>query len=81
MNKALVELIAQFAVFLELADESEIPLETAVRQQEEMAFRMQKLSAEERTEFVRILHEVAEEEPFQAHREILRRLPEDVGIQ
>jgi len=79
MKKVLVEVVAQFALFLELTDETE--LETAVRQQEEIAFRLQKLSPEERAEFVGLLEEVAQEDSFREHRDILRRLPEDVGIQ
>ena len=80
MIKVLVELIAHFAIFLESADETMIPLETAVQQQEEMAFRLQRLTPEERAEFVRLLALVAEEESSPERRDILKRLPQEIGL-
>ena len=80
MNKILVEIIARFAVFLEFADESEIQLETSVQQQEELAFRLQKLSQPEREEFILVLHEIAENNPFPDQREYLLNLPHAIGI-
>jgi len=80
MNRVLIEIIAQFALFLELADESEIPLETAVKQQEEMAFRLQKLTQQDRSDFILLLKVVAADEEFNHYQEILNRLPEDVGL-
>jgi hypothetical protein len=80
MNRELVEIVAQYALFLERADESEIPLETAVRQQEDLAFRLQKLNSEDRSEFVRLLLEIANEISSADDRQILQRLPDDVGI-
>jgi hypothetical protein len=80
MNRELVEIVAQYALFLERADESEIPLETAVRQQEDLAFRLQKLNSEDRNEFIRLLLEIANEMSSTGDRQILERLPDDVGI-
>ena len=80
MNRELVEIVAQYALFLERADESEIPLETAVRQQEDLATRLQRLGAQEREEFIRLLQEIADQTSSSEDREILRRLPDDVGI-
>jgi len=68
------------ALFFETAEESEVSLETAVRQHEEVAYRLQKLSPEERADFIRLLREVAKDERDQTRRELLERLPEDVGI-
>lgn len=80
MNRILVEIVAQMVLFLEEADESVLSLDAAVKQQEEIAFRLQQLSPEERAEFLRILGEIAAENPFEDQRRILRELPEAVGI-
>lgn len=45
MNRELVEIVAQYALFLERADESGLSLATAVRLQEDLAYRLQKLSS------------------------------------
>ena len=80
MNRALVATIAQMAIFLELSDDSVIDPDAAVKQLEEMAFTLQKLSGPEQTEFVRILEELAAENSFEDQRDYLRRLPEALGI-
>ena len=80
MKRALVEIVAQYALFLERAGESELPLEVSVRQQEDLAFRLQKLDPEERSEFIELLREVAGEMSSEEDRRILQRLPADVGI-
>jgi hypothetical protein len=80
VTRELVEIVAQYALFLERADESEIPLEVAVRQQEDLAFRLQRLSPVDRQEFVRLLVAVAKDVPTEGERQILLRLPDDVGI-
>lgn len=80
MTTALVELIAHFAIFLDLADESMISIEAAVQLQEEMAFRLQSLSPNERAEFLRLLALVADSESSPERQDILKRLPEEVGL-
>jgi hypothetical protein len=80
MNRDLVEIIARYAILLEQADESELPLETAVRHQESLAFHLQRLSPEERRQFIQLLSEVASGVSSEEEREILSRLPDDVGI-
>ena len=80
MNRVLVEIVAQITLFLEQADESTVDLDAAVKQQEEMAFRLQRLSPEERRKFIAILEEIAAENPFEHQRRILRELPKAVGI-
>ncbi len=80
MNRKLVEIIAHFAVFLELADESEIPLRVAVREQEELAFRLQKLSKDERVEFLQMLREIAQTETSQERRAVIEKIPENTGL-
>ena len=80
MNRKLVEIVAHFAVFLELADESEIPIRVAVREQEELAFKLQKLSKEERDEFLQLLHEIAETETTQERRNVINKIPENTGL-
>jgi hypothetical protein len=80
MNRPLVEIVAQMALFLEQADDSTVGLDAAVKQQEEMAFRLQRLSPEERLKFIEILEEITAENPFEDQRRILRELPKAVGI-
>lgn len=75
-----MEIIAHFAVFLELADESEIPLRVAVREQEELAFRLQKLSKDERVEFLQMLREIAQTETSQERRAVIEKIPENTGL-
>jgi hypothetical protein len=80
VTRLLVEIIAQMVLFLDQADESILSLDAAVKQQEDLAFRLQQLSHRERKEFIRILQEVASEMPSEDQRRILRELPENVGI-
>jgi hypothetical protein len=80
VNRVLVQVIAQLASFLEFADEDVLELEAAVKQQEDMAFKLQQLTAAERAEFIRLLNQVADESPFAAERTYLRSLPEFLGI-
>ncbi len=79
MNRELVEIVAQYVLFLE-REESEIPLETAVKQQEDLAYRLQKMTEDDRKEFVRVLADVARNMRSENDREILGRLPEEAGI-
>jgi hypothetical protein len=80
VNRVLVQVIAQLASFLEFAGEDVLELEAAVKQQEDMAFKLQQLTAAERTEFIRLLNQVADESPFATERAYLRSLPEFLGI-
>jgi acyl-CoA reductase-like NAD-dependent aldehyde dehydrogenase len=80
VNRVLVQVIAQLASFLEFAGEDVLELEAAVKQQEDMAFKLQQLTAAERAEFIRLLNQVADESPFAAERAYLRSLPELLGI-
>jgi hypothetical protein len=80
VNRVLVQVIAQLASFLEFAAEDALELEAAVKQQEDMAFKLQQLTAAERSEFIRLLNQVADEWPFDAERGYLRSLPEFLGI-
>ena len=45
MNRALVQVIAQVAVFLEFADDATLDPDAAVKQQDDMAFQLQQLPA------------------------------------
>jgi hypothetical protein len=76
----LVQVIAQLAIFLEFAAEDVLELEAAVKQQEDLAFRLLQLPAAERTELIRLLHHVADEWPNDTERAYLHSLPEVVGI-
>jgi hypothetical protein len=80
VTKNLVEIIANLALFLEFSDESVLDLDAAVKQQEELAFRLQQLSPSERLEFIRLLNEVADESPFEEQKNYLKELPTMVGI-
>lgn len=81
MNRILVEAIANLAMFLEFADESVLTLEDAVRQQEQLAFSLQKLSPADREEFISALAEFSRTVSASAEREYLDRLPSEMGIQ
>ena len=80
MSRTLVQVIAQVAVFLEFADESALNPDAAVKQQEDMAFRLQQLGPEDRREFARLLFEVADEWPNADRRHYLRALPGAIGL-
>jgi 2-oxo-4-hydroxy-4-carboxy--5-ureidoimidazoline (OHCU) decarboxylase len=45
-----------------------------------MAFKLQQLTPAERSEFIRLLNQVADESPYDAERAYLRSLPELLGI-
>jgi hypothetical protein len=80
MSRTLVQIIAQVAVFLEFADESVLDPDAAVKQQEDMAFRLQQLAPADRREFARLLFEVADEWPNADQRHYLRALPGAIGL-
>jgi hypothetical protein len=80
MSQTLVQVIAQVAVFLEFADESVLNLDAAVKQQEDMAFRLQQLSPADRRDFTRLLFEVADKWPSADGRHYLRALPGAIGL-
>jgi hypothetical protein len=80
MSRTLVKVIAQVAVFLEFADESVLSLDAAVKQQEDMAFRLQHLAPADRREFITLLFEVADEWPNTDGRDYLRALPGAIGL-
>jgi len=74
-----VELIAQYVLFLEHI-ENGVPLEAIVTRQEDLAERLQRLSPEDRAQFVRLLDQIAAETSSPEDRGILSRLPDDAGI-
>ena len=80
MSRTLVQVIAQVAVFLEFADDSVLNLDAAVKQQEDMAFRLQQLSPVDRRDFTRLLFEVADKWPSADGRHYLRALPGAIGL-
>jgi len=80
MNRVLIEIVAHLAIFLEQADQDNFSLEQIVRQQEDMVFRLKKLNAGERSEFLRLLKEIASGQESQENRDILERFPEDAGL-
>ena len=80
MTRILVHVIAQAALFLEFADDVTLDPDFAVKQQEDMAFQLQQLPPVDRSEFVRLLNEIACEWPSEQEREYLRALPDAIGI-
>ena len=72
--------MAQLALWLEFADESTVDLNAAVKQQEDLAHKLQQLTADERKEFVRILADVADSNPHPQESSFLRDFPRMVGI-
>lgn len=81
MNRVLVEIFVQFALFLEFTEEDQLELEAKVRLEEEYAYRLQRLGEADRIEFCRVLREVAEELTEGAQREYLEKLPKLIGIE
>jgi hypothetical protein len=80
MTRTLVQVIAQAALFLEFADDATLDPDSAVKQLEDIAFQLQQLPAADRSEFIRLLNEIADEWPNEQEREYLLTLPEVVGI-
>jgi hypothetical protein len=80
MIRLLVEIVAQYAICLEQSSESEFSLETAVRHQEDLAAKLQRLTPDERQQFISLLSEIANGLPSSEERGILLRLPDDAGI-
>jgi hypothetical protein len=80
MNRVLVQVIAQVAVFLEFADDATLDPDAAVKQQEDLAFQLQQLAPADRREFIRMLSEVAGEWPSKRERQYLLNLPEGMGV-
>jgi hypothetical protein len=62
------------------AGEDVLELEPAVQQQEDMALKLHQLTPAERSEFIRLLNQVADESPYDAERASLRSPPEHLGI-
>jgi hypothetical protein len=80
MKRLLVEIVGQYAIFLQEVSESELSLETVVRHQEDLAAKLQRLTPDERHEFITLLAQIANGLSANEDREILRRLPDDAGI-
>jgi hypothetical protein len=80
VNRVLVQVIAQVAVFLEFADGAALDPDAAVKQQEDLAFQLQQLPPTDRMEFIRVLSEVAGDWPSERERQYLLNLPEAIGI-
>jgi hypothetical protein len=80
VNRVLVQVIAQVALFLEFADDATLDPDAAVRQQEDMAFQLQQLPPADRSEFIRSLSELAGQWPSERERQYLLNLPEALGI-
>jgi hypothetical protein len=80
VNRVLVQVIAQVALFLEFADDATLDPDAAVRQQEDMAFQLQQLPPADRSKFIRSLSEVAGQWPSERERQYLLNLPEALGI-
>jgi hypothetical protein len=80
VNRALVQVIAQVAVFLEFADGATLDPDAAVRKQEDMAFLLQQLPPADRSQFIRMLSEVAGEWPSKQEQQYLLNLPDAIGI-
>ena len=80
VNRVLVQVIAQVALFLEFADDATLNPDDAVKQQEVLAFQLQQLPPADRSEFIRMLSQVAGEWPTDRERQYLLNLPEAIGI-
>jgi len=62
MNRNLMEAIVYLAAFLELSDDDTVDPDSAVKQLENMSVILQRLSADERHEFIAFLNEFAAEQ-------------------
>jgi hypothetical protein len=75
-----VRVIAHVAVFLEFADDATLDADAAVQQLEDMASQLQQLAPTERSQFIRLLDEVAQDWPSEQQRHYLHDLPAAIGI-
>ena len=80
VDRVLVQVIAQLAVFLEFADDATLDPDTAVKEQEDLAFQLQQLPPADRSEFIHVLRDVAGDWPSERERQFLLSLPKAVGI-
>ena len=84
MNKILMQIIVDYVLFLQLCDEDQLNLDTAVRQTEQIAYRLQKLSRPEQVEFLEYVAELAAQAERGAGRDrrwqCLNDLPEALGL-
>jgi hypothetical protein len=80
MSRILVRVIAQLAVFLEFDDDATLDPDSAVKQQEDLAFELQQLPLADRGEFIRLLNEIAREWPSEQERAYLLNLPAAIDI-
>jgi hypothetical protein len=80
VNRILVQVIAQVALFLEFADDATLNPDAAVKQLEDLAFQLQQLPPGDRMEVIRLLSQLAEEWPSERERQYLLNLPEAIGI-
>jgi hypothetical protein len=78
MIRVLVEIVAEYALFLERADDG-TSLEAFVRQQEDLVAHLQRLDDDDRAAFLNLLAQVAASRKGE-EREILERLPDDAGL-
>jgi hypothetical protein len=81
MNPLLVETIANIATFLEFSEESDIRLEVAVKQLEEIGFRLQQLPPRDKEEFNLLIRQLAATCRNEQEREFLERFPIDFGLE
>lgn len=80
MNRTLVEIVADYAVLMELSAEDDVSLETSTRALESIGWRLQGMTPTERGEFAVMIRQVAEERASPAEREFLSNLPDAAGL-
>jgi hypothetical protein len=81
LNAVLVQTIANLAAFLEFSPESDVRLEVAVQQLEEMGFQLQRLDSGERTEFSRLIREFASTRNNDQERSFFENFPSEFGLE
>jgi len=81
VNAILVQTIANLAAFLEFSPESDVRLDVAVQQLEEIGFQLQRLDARERTEFSRLMREFASTRNNDQERSFLEQFPSNIGLE
>jgi hypothetical protein len=75
-DEILIDVIVQTILFLELSDETIIDDDAAVEMMEQMAFTLQKLKPDSRTQFVRYLRDCIQKSGNVTEREVLESFAE-----
>ncbi|MCD0485628.1 hypothetical protein LO771_25375 [Streptacidiphilus sp. ASG 303] len=77
---ALAESLARLATDIDLTDDEEVDPDLATRWFEDLAYRLDQLSREDRSKLAEIVRQMAERESVPARRGALLEFPENLGL-